>query len=73
MSYVIIDKRAGNAEVCCDEYGDYAMFETHEAAESFRALHCDGKRSYVFPRETNRISVFDADIIGVLQSFLKRK
>ena len=56
MGYVIIDKRAGNAEVYCDEYGDYAIFETHEAAESFRSLYCDDKQSYVFPRKTNRSS-----------------
>ena len=73
MSYVIIDKRAGNAEVCCDEYGDYAVFETHEDAESFRSLYCDSQESYVFPRKLCRGIGFHVGIIRLFRGVLKLK
>ena len=54
MRYVIIDLSAGNAEVFCSEYGDYELFDSFEAAASFRELHCDREHSYVFPKESVR-------------------
>ena len=51
VKFIIIDKSRGYAEVLCDQYGDYETFETHEAAECFRAMYCDEKLSYVFPKK----------------------
>ncbi len=54
MKYVIIDTRAGNAEILCGSYGDYETFETYESAECFRSMYCDCRQSYVFPRKSAR-------------------
>ena len=73
MKSIIIDKRSGNAEVYCDEYGDYATFETYEAAEEYRSMYCDSQESYVFPRKLSRGMGLYGGIIGILQALPKPK
>lgn len=73
MKYVIIDTSAGNAEIFCSEYGDYELFDSFEAAASFRELHCDREHSYVFPKESVRKASCGCPFNRVFQRLFFRK